>query len=378
MDEFNFQTAKDIFYESFLFDPDNEVNLIYKKQLEAIKYAEKFARKGNKDAKRFILILAQGKKDTLGEFVTKENRRDAYNAVQAFFGNFVKTQCIKKFKISNPNATYSEMDEDVNGAVNSAWAEIANDFMSYNPDIAEFSTWARGRIIGGIQNYLAEKKGRKSKTTLQIDKRVYNTIEELKDEGVFSPSTALIAQKLGVSTETVKNSLLRMETENTLLSIDSLYTRDDQDGYKELNIGETLSPMSEDLFSPEKQYDLKERRQILSKAIQLLSNEEKYVLELYQGIYLDGQGISSTIDEKRLSIIDISKKLNIPENKVVKLYSNALNKMKSFIERETNEDFGRNLEEKDNFLSERTMTFAKSSEDDDLLEIIQSIDDIKD
>lgn len=378
--DFDLDKAVNIFYESLLFDSEDnkQENLIYKKQLESIKYAESYARLGNNDAKRFIISLAQGKEGTVGEFATDQIKRDAFNSIQYFFGNYIKTQCINKFTAANPNATFGEMEDDVNGAVNSVWIEITNDFQSYDPAIAEFSTWARGRIMGGIQNYIAEKKGRKSKTTLQIDKTVFNANKQLKEEGIINPSTVLIAQKAGLSVETVKNSLIRMETENKTLSIENMYTNNENDGYKELNIGETMSPISEDLFSPEKQLMIKERRQTLIDAIHLLSKEEKQVLSLYQGFCFDNDEISSSVDNKTLSISEISELLNLSENKVVNLYSNALNKLKNQIEKENSDVNKKDSNDRDLFLTKRTMLFSNTKEDDDLLLIINSIEDIID
>lgn len=383
-EDFDITHAEELFYESLLdLDVDNakansENEAAYRKQKNAIKYAEEFARLGNNEAKKFIIIIAQGKEGTLGEFALATTKRDAFNSVQYFFGNFVKTQCINKFKATNPIATYDELNEDVNGAVNSAWIEITNDFQSYNPNIAEFSTWARGRILGGIQNYLAEKRGRKSKTTLQTDKHVHNMEEELKSEGILTPSATLIAQRLGISVETVKNSLTRMEAENKALSIESMYTNSDQDGYKELNLINTMNPISEDLFSPEKRMAIQEQRQILVNALSLLTEQEKMIVSLYQNIIIDEDGLSSALEENQFSIKEISEMMNLPENKVIHMYSNALKKLKNYIERENSEELGIRVKEKDNFLSNRTMTFSKSPEDEDLIQIINSIEDITD
>ena len=363
--DFRIETANELFYQSMLCDPE-DTEAIYKAQLKSIKYSEKYAIKGNNDAKRFIIALAQGKEGSLGELALPQIKRDAFNSVQHFFGAYVKSLCVNRFTASNPNASFDEMKEDVNGAVSSAWIEITKDFSSYDPKRGEFSTWACGRIIGGIQNYIANQRGRKSKTTLQIDKKVFNIVEDLKNEGVLYPSASLVAQKLNMSVETVKNSLLRMENENKMLSIESLYT------------SETMMPMSEDLFSPEKKALINENRQILLSAVKSLSENERTVLTYYQNINFDDEEISTNGNDHEISSSEIAEIMGISENKVINLYSNALKKMKNYIEKENGEDYHSENNNEDSFLSKRTMTFSESKEDDDLFIIIDSIEDVYD
>lgn len=375
--DFRIETANELFYQSMLCDPE-DLDAIYKAQLKSIEYSEKYAIKGNNDAKRFIIALAQGKEGSLGELSLPQIKRDAFNSIQRFFGAYVKSLCVNRFTASNPNASFDEMKEDVNGAVSSAWIEITKDFSSYDPEKGEFSTWACGRIIGGIQNYIANERGRKSKTTLQIDKKVFNIVEDFKNEGVLYPSASLVAQKLNMSVETVKNSLLRMENENKMLSIESLYTKNEHDEYTELNIGETMMPISEDLFSPEKKALINENRQILLSAVKSLSENERTVLTYYQNINFDDEEISTNGNDHEISSSEIAEIMDIPENKVINLYSNALKKMKNYIEKENGEYYHSENNNEDSFLSKRTMTFSESKEDDDLFIIIDSIEDVYD
>ncbi|MGN0291989.1 MAG: sigma-70 family RNA polymerase sigma factor [Lachnospiraceae bacterium] len=375
--EFDLDKATGIFYESLLFDEKQEKEA-EKKQMEAIRYAEQYARLGNNEAKKFVITLAQGKKGTLGEFVLNQYiKSEAFNSICYFFGNYIRTQCIKKFKLSNPNATYDEMDEDVNGAVSCVWIEIINDFSSYDPEKGEFSTWSQGRILGGIQNYLAEKKGRKSKTSLQIDKVVYNAEKELREEGVISPSAITISKRCGLSIETVKNSLIRKEAENKTYSIENLYTSENNDDYRELNLSIPDTAVSEELLSPEKQLALKERTRMLLNAISTLNKDEKDILCKIQGISITEDGIFLAANDEKMTITEISKESGMQENKIANLYSTALKKMKNYIEKE-DEELNKNATNKNNFLSERRMMFSDKTADEDLFLIIDSINKITD
>ena len=352
------------FLNALLLNDDNEEHIrqAEENQLKAIKTAELYARKGVKEAQNFIISVIQQEELAVSQNVLET----AKNAIVQFFGYYIYSECSKRCTIRYPteSANNSFMKSLVDDCVNESWNEIFNEISKFDCNIAQFSTWSQSRIMSGIANAVAFSKGRRSKTTMQIDKKIANARKELIEEGFENPNEGQIARKAKQSLEQVKRSLHRMEHENKQVSLDE----DFNDNKIDLDNNE----ISEDFLSPEQIMLERERTQNLIYAWNELTKIEQHIFSALNGVYVEDNVIQSSI-EKPPSVKQLSEEMCISESDIYTYQQKALRKLQNNY-REINQE----EKKADMFLHNQRMSFAKSKEDEDMLLIINSIEDIID
>lgn len=332
------------------------------KQISVINTAKFYAIKGVKDAQNFIISIVQQNELAVSQLVINT----AKNAIVDFFGYYVNSECAKKVAIRYPteNSGSTFLRDLINDCINESWNEIFNEIHKYDNKIAQFSTWSQARILSGIANAVAFSKGRKSKTTMQTDKKIANAKKELIEEGFENPNEGQIARKAGQSLEQVKRSLRRMEHENKQVSLD--------EDFNDSKVDLESNDISEDFMSPEQIILQKEQAKNLIAAWDKLNEIERVVFGSLNGFYVeDGQLFQNNRIIK--SIKALSKELNIDENEICMHQQKARRKLQNNYLEISNEE-----KKPDTFLHNRRISFAKSKEDEDMITIINSIEDIID
>ena len=363
-EDFDLTKAYELYCE---YDIDEDTHKAEKKQLEAIAYALPFARTGNNEAKNFIVMIIQKEESN----ATPEVGKAAMDAFGKFFVNYVRTQCEADLKAKAiDNAAEASLYSNIEQAIDEAFATLSYDIMNYDPTKATLTTWAKPRIKDGITNMIAKSRGRKSKTTIQVDKNVSAVQKSLLEKGI-TPDARLIAIRSGYSIEQVNKSLSRMQSENQSVSMDA-------EEFTETN------KMPQDFKTPEQQILLKEQAASLSNAWNLLTPLEQQVVSLRNGldidaktgvIYNDNSARDVTNGSYGLSITAIAKELDISEFEVRRAELSGYRKMKNKIK---DDGIDREGQKEDSLLKGRNVIFSKNRSDSDIAEIIDDIIEIVD
>ena len=171
----------------------------------------------------------------------------------------------------------------------------------------KFSTYASIRIKGAMIDQI-RKDSPISKGAMDKLNRYNNAVEKLQRDLLREPSNAEIAKEMGLSYSDLS------EIENyinyiSIVSLEDLIFSDEDDFPLIGTIEDDKSP------SPEKSYEEKEQLEFLAKAIELLKDKDRQVLNLYY--------------HERLTLKEIGKILNVSESRVCQLHSRAIIHLRS-------------------------------------------------
>lgn len=334
-------------------------------QIKAIEYAEFFAKRRIYEAQYFIIDVIQNQKTNVSHDVAERAR----TAFVIFFRNYVRTT-VEQF-YEGRSASYSnagEKYEDIQDAMAFCWVYILNDIYKYDHTRANLTTYFEPRIRDAISNFEAKKRFRMSKATMNIDKFVSRAQTELIEHG-FTPTDRLVAMYCkntlhkDFTMEQIKLSTCRLLAENTMSRIDA----DDSIAAKK---------KQSRFIHPEEQIMMKERTSELISAFRTLTEIEKKVYELYHGviILIDDNEIIDSV--RQCSYTEIAKQLGIDAIEVRRIEFATKKKLQNIITKQTTDNAP--AVKKDKLLRNRSLTFSKSPDDDDLAAIIDSITAITD
>jgi RNA polymerase sigma factor for flagellar operon FliA len=137
-----------------------------------------------------------------------------------------------------------------------------------------FEAYAAVRIKGSIIDEM-RKSGRVSRDRIVRLNQYYSAKEKLEQQLMRSPDEQMICDEMGIT----EKELFRIhETVHYLSKVSFEATLFQKDG-GETQLADLLKDESTD--SPEEEYVKKERKQILSSAIEKLNDREKTILSLY-------------------------------------------------------------------------------------------------
>jgi len=335
-----------------------------KTQIEAIKYAEFFAKKHVLEAQHFIIDAIQNYEKSASEEAMNRTKEAFY----MFFRNFVRVK-VEQFykKHAHHYVNIAKMHEDIQDAMSYCWVYIWNDIDKYDYNKAELTTYYRTRIQDAISNFEAKKNFRASKTTMRVDRIVSKAQTALLEQGL-KPTVHMISnycKRHGeeLTPEQIKLSSARILAENTMTRIDDENSA-------------TNKRKQSRFETPEERIMSQERVEELIEAFRCLTEIEQKVYELSNGfkILIDDHEIIDL--DKKCNPNEVAKQLDIDAIEVRRLQFSAGQKLKNAVLRKIS---GTEPEErKDKLLRNRSLTFSKSQDDDDILTIIDSITSISD
>lgn len=336
---FNNNIALNMFY-------DNSSDL-EKNQFEAIKYASYFARRGNNEAKNFVISIIQHPETC----VSSEVSNLAKTSFVLFFRNYVRTETGSFY--SRQVLESHDKNDRFQDAMQECMAEIFANINVYDPKKSGApTTYFKRVILGALNNYEAKRKGRVSKGTLPIDAKVSKMETKLKNEGK-NANANMIAYYLNVSVTQVLESQARIRGENTAISADS------ESGKYAAGI------VKQNIYNtPEKNAIAKEKKEELLKLLDVLTDEEKKVLLATEGIELVEDEFIESEGEDSDTLHRIATRLGLDANKVKEIRNTAIQKIRT----------AQGVESKtDRLLSGRSIIFSKDHRDEDVAEFLDDI-----
>ncbi|MFZ0215383.1 MAG: SigB/SigF/SigG family RNA polymerase sigma factor [Candidatus Dormiibacterota bacterium] len=182
----------------------------------------------------------------------------------------------------------------------------------FDPDLGnEFTTFATPTIAGEIKRYFRDKGWsiRFPRRLQELHQQVVRTNELLKNERGRQPTVAEVAERLGVETNDVLESM-EIGSAHTPVSIDSTVDRDDGEGRQ----------LSETVGSDDLNLDRVEMRDVLNRAMTHLSERERKILAM------------RFVDE--MSQSEVAKRLGISQMHVSRLQRAAVDQLRELMERE--------------------------------------------
>ncbi len=210
-------------------------------------------------------------------------------------------------QMKNIYMSFSQVDDIINEGVIVMMNAIDKYDSSKN---AKFETYISKRIKGMIID-LARKQDWIPRSVRKSVKDVEEAISELHNKEGQYPSEEKVAEYLNISLEKY-HEIMKKATLFNILSLDMVLA-ETQDSYG----GFQVSP-SEELEQPEKVFLKKEISQILVEGIHTLKEKEQLVISLY---YID-----------ELNMRQIAEVLEVSEPRVSQIHSNAIRKLKKYME----------------------------------------------
>lgn len=178
----------------------------------------------------------------------------------------------------------------------------------------KFETYAIALIRGAILEMLREEDWapRSVRERLKLLERTYLQLETHLGRPPTEPE---VARALGVTQEDLQKMLV--DTGRTaLLSLDDILVG--SEGSEKLHLSDVIK---DDAAGPVTEVELRERRRSLTAAIDRLPEREKLVIGLY---YYDG-----------LTFKEIGKILGISESRVYQLHTQAVIRLRGYLQRDT-------------------------------------------
>lgn len=175
----------------------------------------------------------------------------------------------------------------------------------YNPDKQnKFETYASLRIRGEILDQI-RKMDWIPRTVRQKQKQIDAAIREIESETGKNASDEAIAQKLGISSDEYNDWQTQLKVTN-VVSLNE-YIEQGSDIPNGRNA-------SSHFDAPEAVYEEQELKEVLADALNLLTEKERRVIELYY--------------YEELTLKEISVVLEVSESRVSQLHTKALSRMK--------------------------------------------------
>ncbi|MGI6240292.1 MAG: sigma-70 family RNA polymerase sigma factor [Christensenellales bacterium] len=180
----------------------------------------------------------------------------------------------------------------------------------YDPDRGvKFATFATPTMIGEVKNYFRDRARviRLPRNSSELIRAIENAIAELSQELFRQPTPDELAERMGVSVETVLEGMdLRGATRPA--SLDSTSDADESD-----------TPLSAYLGFEERGFTDFERADMLSRAMETLTDQQR---EIIRYRFYDG-----------LSQRDVAGRLGISQMSVSRAERRALQTLRSFMEK---------------------------------------------
>ena len=329
----------------FTFDGESD-KFDEKMQMEALRYAAFFARKGNNDAKNFIIsIVIQSK---YLKSMSHDVKDMAGTAFWLFFRNYLRTEVEKYYNLQPISA--AERYSRIEGALQHCNKYVFENIDNFDPTIAKINTYYNSQIIRGvILDFEALRKGRSSKQTMRIDKLVANSKKKFEENGI-EPTVAIIAADIGKGYGEVETSLARITAENTMVTYDV-------DGLN--NNGGSIAQST--FSSPEDKILAAERIKDLIKHInETLNDTERDFFLWHQGVFYTGDTLIP-IEPKKF--YEIGYESGVDTELVKQVVNTAIRKLKK--------SYGVNDDSDDSFLSSVDTLFDDDDDGNDLDDIIK-------
>lgn len=175
----------------------------------------------------------------------------------------------------------------------------------------KFSSYATLRIKGSMIDEIRKNRPI-SKGAMDKLAKYNESVEKLQNKLMREPSLKEIAIDLNISEEEVsqiENNINYM----SIISLESVIYSDDDD----VTIMETLE--DKDSISPETSLEDKEKLEILSKAIDMLKDKDKLILNLYY--------------YERLTLKEIGQVLEVSESRICQLHSRAIRNLRAIMQK---------------------------------------------
>ncbi len=320
-------------------------------QLEAIRYATFYAKNRNVEAQNFIVMIIQMKSS-----VDAKVHELALTAFTLFFRNYVRVQCQKYYsRMEFPN-DYERLLR-TSEAVEECFVMILEDIYDYDSNKGRLSTFFSNRILGSIATFEAKRRGRASKQTMGIDKKVSKIETELISRGIKPTARRIALEMEDKNVERIFNSVARLEAENTMLSIEA-----DQ---SKMGICNKVEQARFD--KPEEAYLKGETSSELMAVISTLSNLERDILLRMNNMILRNGTIIDAPENEVGDIYAIARDLDMKSGEVKRIYTNVVMRIKN----EYNVHNGN-----DKLLEGRSMIFASREKDDEVNSFLNDIVEI--
>lgn len=174
----------------------------------------------------------------------------------------------------------------------------------------KFETYLSKRIRGMVID-LARKQDWVPRNVRQRAKEIERAAAELASELGRYPTSAEIAQHLGISQERYQKDAANIALSN-ILSLDVLLDTRENDGYQ------MEVPSSDTRGQPELALQERELQNVLAEGITKLRKNEQIVLSLYY--------------EKNLHLKEIAQVLEVSEPRVSQIHTRAIQKLRTYME----------------------------------------------
>lgn len=343
-EEFDIKKCQDLYF-SF---KDDSSEFDEKKQCEAVRYANYFAKKGDDNAKNFIVSVIQKG--------SGEAARIAGNSLNLFLRNYVRHE-VERFYARLPISDADRCDRCPE-AIQECFVYICKQIHNYDPSKGKITTFFCSKIIYGIvSEYEAKRRGRKSKQTMKVDKVVSNAYKELVAEGYQNPTIRQLSMKTGKNVEAIMNSRARIVAENTMVAFDST------DPGNPVSLKKNQSTYD----NPEEYAERKDHIEALIKKLDSLSDLERELFLASNGLCIENGEI---VECNTKSMAVLSEEYDMKVNEVKHTINTATRKLKNRILM----DSGKEIDKHDKLLSGRKILFIndeKDKEDDGLDDIIE-------
>ena len=175
----------------------------------------------------------------------------------------------------------------------------------------KFETYATPVIRGEIMELLRAKDWA-PRTIRRRARQVAEAVARLEARLGRPPTAEEIAEELGVTLEEYER-ILKDTSQAALLSLDELFTDDDEDG----NGARHLEPASDPEENPLTVLEREELRRIIADAVENLPEREKLVVALYY--------------QENMTLKEIGQVLGVTESRVCQIHSQAMARLRAAV-----------------------------------------------
>lgn len=204
--------------------------------------------------------------------------------------------------------SFAQIDDIINEGV----IVIMNAVDRFDPEKnVKFETYISKRIKGMIID-MARKQDWVPRSTRKIAKEIEEAVGELYNRLGYYPSSKEVADYLHISIEKYEEYAKKASLFN-ILSLDMVLAETQE------NWGVVKAPHGREERSPEEQFIKREATEILAEGIRTLKENEQQVISLY---YME-----------ELNMRQIASVLGVSEPRISQIHSNAMKKMKSYMQK---------------------------------------------
>lgn len=269
-----------------------EKEMRVKSQIESVKYALSFARKGNNEAKNFIITIINNPELSDDKIVVKK----AQDAFYLFITAYVRSQLQEYYKMRHIVFDSEEKRiEALEEASQESWIEIMRQLPKYDPSKGAITTFIKMAIFEGFNQYESKRNEKPSKQKMSNDVKIAQAIQALRSKGIpVNPRTVEIEVEQmypglvrKIKIPQVLESIARTEAQMTSFSMDESEDYDDRTNIK--------NKMKQRLFMlPEEAVERAEQTEKLLNAIEQLDHTEQQIFMESLGYETDSSQICMT------------------------------------------------------------------------------------